>query len=99
MTERTYTADEVDAMIARAVIKAKQEQLYELLGNPEQLEFVELIRADEREKCSKTRAGKPRRMPTEGKGALWSVAASCFDKGWREGAASVRKAIRARGNT
>jgi hypothetical protein len=61
--------------------------------------FSDLIRAYEREKCSKTRAGKPRRMPTEGKGALWYVAASCFDKGWREGAASVRKAIRARGNT
>jgi len=48
-----YTADEVDAMIARAVIKAKQEQLYQLLGNPEQLEFAKLIRADEREACAK----------------------------------------------
>jgi hypothetical protein len=53
MTERTYTADEVDSMIARAVIKAKHEQLYELLGNPEQLEFAKIIRADEREECAK----------------------------------------------
>jgi hypothetical protein len=53
MNERTYTADEVDAMIARAVNAAKQAQLSELFGNPEQLEFAELIRADEREACAK----------------------------------------------
>jgi len=53
MNERTYTADEVDSMIARAVIKAKQAQLSELFGNPEQLEFAKLIRADEREACAK----------------------------------------------
>jgi hypothetical protein len=49
MNERMYTADEVDAMIARAVNAAKQAQLSELFGNPEQLEFADLIRADERE--------------------------------------------------
>jgi hypothetical protein len=61
--------------------------------------FADLIRADEREKCSKTRAGKPRILPSVGTGALWSEQAYCFTKGWHEGAASVRKAIRARGNT
>ena len=61
--------------------------------------FADLIRADEREKCSKTRAGKPRILPSVGTGALWEEQAHCFAKGWHEGAASVRKAIRARGNT
>jgi len=61
--------------------------------------FAALIRADEREKCSKTRAGKPRMLPSVGTGALWEEQAYCFAKGWHEGAASVRKAIRARGNT
>ena len=61
--------------------------------------FADLIRADEREKCSKTRAGKPRILPSVGTGALWEEQAYCFAKGWHEGAASVRKAIRARGNT
>ena len=53
ITERMYTADEVDAMIARAVNAAKQAQLSELFGNPKQLEFADLIRADEREACAK----------------------------------------------
>ena len=61
--------------------------------------FAELIRADEREKCSKTRAGKPRILPSVGTGALWSEQTCCFAKGWHEGAAAVRKAIRVRGNT
>jgi len=56
-------------------------------------------RADEREKCSRTRAGKPRILPSVGTGALWSEQTYCFDKGWHEGAAAVRKAIRARGTT
>ena len=61
--------------------------------------FATLIRADEREKCSKARAKKPRILPSVGTGALWKEQAYCFAKGWHEGAASVRKAIRARGNT
>jgi hypothetical protein len=56
-------------------------------------------RADEREKCSRTRAGKPRILPSIGMGALWPEQSYCFTKGWHEGAASVRKAIRARGTT
>jgi hypothetical protein len=60
--------------------------------------LIQLVRADEREKCSRTRAGKPRILPSVGMGALWEEQAHCFAKGWHEGAASVRKAIRARGN-
>jgi hypothetical protein len=62
-------------------------------------EFADLIRADERKKCSKTRAGKPRILPSVGSGALWSEQNCCFDKGWHEGAAAVREAIRSRGKT
>ena len=66
--------------------------------SPEMLEkFAALIRADEREKCSRTRASKPRILPSVGAGMLWSEQTYCFDKGWHEGAAAVRKAIRARG--
>ena len=61
--------------------------------------FEALIRADEREICSKTRATKPRELKPVGRGMLLDEQQFCFDKGWREGAASVRAAIRARGNT
>jgi hypothetical protein len=53
----------------------------------------------EREACAKTRAGKPRELKPVGRGTLLDEQQFCFDKGWREGAASVRAAIRARGNT
>ena len=66
---------------------------------PEQLQrFETLIRADEREACAKTRAGKPRKLKPVGRGMLLDEQQFCFDKGWREGAASVRAAIRNRGN-
>jgi len=73
-------------------------------GEPNRFEaFAALVeaaaRADEREKCSRTRAGKPRILPSIGRGALWPEQSYCFTKGWHEGAASVRKAIRARGTT
>ena len=68
-------------------------------GEAYESKLIALIRADEREKCSKARAGKPRILPSVGTGALWEEQAYCFAKGWHEGAASVRKAIRARGNT
>ena len=61
--------------------------------------FAELVRADEREACAKTRAGKPRELKPVGAGMLLDEQQFCFDKGWREGAASVRAAIRARGNS
>jgi hypothetical protein len=51
----------------------------------------------EREACAKTRAGKPRELKPVGSGAFLDEQQFCFDKGWHEGAASVRAAIKARG--
>jgi hypothetical protein len=59
--------------------------------------FAELVRADEREACAKTRAGKPRELKPVGRSMLLDEQQFCFDKGWCEGAASVSAAIRARG--
>ena len=61
--------------------------------------FEALVRADEREANSKARAGKPRQLPRRGMGMLHGEQQYCFEMGWKEGAASVRAAIRARGNT
>ena len=65
--------------------------------------FAELVRADaiadEREACGRIRAKKPRELKPVGRGILLDEQQFCFDKGWREGAASVRSAIRARSNT
>ena len=62
-------------------------------------DFEALVRADEREQCAKTKAGKPRELKAVGRGSLLDEQQFCFEKGWREGAASVRAAIRARGKT
>ena len=72
-----------------------------IVGNfwPELERFAELVRADERKVCSQTRAGKPRELKPVGFGALLDEQQYCFDKGWRQGAAALRAAIRARGNT
>ncbi len=53
--------------------------------------------AAEREANSKARAGKPRQLPRLGTGALQGEQQCCFEMGWKEGAAAVRAAIRARG--
>jgi hypothetical protein len=53
--------------------------------------------AAEREANSKVRAGKPRQLPRRGMGILHGEQQHCFEMGWKEGAASVRAAIRARG--
>jgi hypothetical protein len=66
---------------------------------PEIERLVALVRADEREANSKARAGKPRQLPRRGMGMLHGEQQYCFEMGWKEGAASVRAAIRARGNT
>ena len=58
--------------------------------------FADLVAEAEREACSKTRAPSPRRLSPIGSGALLNEQQYCFDKGWREGAAAVRKAILAR---
>lgn len=52
----------------------------------------------ERKMLSKIRAPKPRDLPQVGTGALLSEQRFCFAEGYREGAAAIRKAIRARGN-
>lgn len=59
--------------------------------------FAALVAAAEREACAKTRAGKPRELKPVGRGAFLDEQQFCFNKGWREGAASVRAAILARG--
>jgi hypothetical protein len=65
---------------------------------PEQLKaFEALVRADQREIDAKTKARKPRELKPVGRGAFLDEQQFCFDKGWREGAASVRAAIRDRG--
>ena len=66
---------------------------------PEIHRLVELVRSDEREACSRVKAAKPRKLKPVGRGTLLDEQQFCFDKGWREGAASVRSAIRARSNT
>ena len=60
-------------------------------------EYENSIAAAGREACAKTKAGKPRELKAVGRGTLLGEQQFCFDKGWREGAASVRAAIRARG--
>lgn len=64
-------------------------------------EFAALVEAKaaaaEREVNSKTRAGKPRQLPRLGMGMLHREQQHCFEMGWKEGAAAVRAAIRARG--
>jgi hypothetical protein len=54
--------------------------------------------AAEREACAKTKVGKPRELKPVGRGTLLDEQQFCFDKGWCEGVAAVRAAIRERGN-
>ena len=59
--------------------------------------FAALVAAAEREACGRVKAERPRKLKPVGRGMLLDEQQFCFDKGWREGAASVRAAIRARG--
>ena len=54
-------------------------------------------RTEERKACSRVRAKKPRELPSYGTGALWDEQQYCFEKGWKEGVASIRSSIRTRG--
>ena len=45
---------------------------------------------------AKTRAPKPRTLPTVGTGAIHGEQQHCYEKGYREGASAVRKAIAAK---
>lgn len=56
---------------------------------------AEKAAAKERGACGKVKAGKPRELSRGGAGLLEHQ--FCFEKGFREGAAAVRAAIRARG--
>jgi hypothetical protein len=47
------------------------------------------------EEASKKRIEKPRELPRVGAGALWDGYQFCYEKGYREGAAAVRRSIRA----
>jgi hypothetical protein len=58
---------------------------------------VDAAIAAERKANSRARAGKPRQLPRIGTGALHAEQQCCFAMGWKEGAAAVRAAIRARG--
>lgn len=59
--------------------------------------FAALVAAAEREACGRIKAARPRKLKPVGRGMLLDEQQFCFEKGWREGAASVRAAIRARG--
>jgi hypothetical protein len=59
--------------------------------------FAALVAAAEREACGRVKAKPSRQLKPVGTGALLDEQQYCFSKGWREGAASVRAAIRARG--
>jgi hypothetical protein len=65
---------------------------------PEVLRLCELVAEAEREACGRVKAAKPRKLKPVGSGMLLDEQQYCFEKGWREGAASVRAAIRAKGN-
>ena len=56
-----------------------------------------MVAAHEREACAKARNAKPRQLPKVGTGALLDEQQFCYEKGWKEGVAALRKAIRARG--
>ena len=86
---------DVDAMVALA----RADERNRTWTQEHWTEYERSIAAAEREACAKTRAGKPRELKPVGRGAFLDEQQFCFDKGWREGAASVRAAIRARGNT
>lgn len=80
---------------ARIAAQTENEKLKSKLAasGVEQRRAVHAAVMAEVEACSKTRSAKPRTLPR-----LGSIAAQrCYEKGWKEGVAALRKAIRARG--
>jgi hypothetical protein len=57
------------------------------------LEYTRKIQAEAFTKAYQMKAGTPRQLSPVGTGALLSEQQYCFDKGWREGAAALRKKI------
>lgn len=88
--------EEITKLIRASYDQGAKDAQQETLAALEQI--VAAARADEREACSRIRAAKPRELKPVGRGTLLDEQQFCFDKGWREGAASVRAAIRARGS-
>jgi hypothetical protein len=84
---------QVDAMVALA----RADERNRTWTQEHWTDYERSIAAAEREACAKTKAGKPRELKAVGRGTLLDEQQFCFDKGWREGAASVRAAIRSRG--
>ena len=56
--------------------------------------FAQIIRNQALEDAAKKRAQKPRKLPRIGTGALWGEQQFCYERGFKEGVASVRSAIR-----
>lgn len=81
-----------------ALVRADEREEFQRWFDAVTAQHKQLILA-EREACAKTKAGKPRELKPVGRRAFLDEQQFCFDKGWCEGAASVRAAIRARGNT
>lgn len=66
----------------------------EVIHDAELVAFFQAAYRQGLENAAKRRAAKPRTLPPCGTGALLGEQQYCFEKGWREGAASVRAAIR-----
>lgn len=95
-----YNTDEqLQAFFQRFEALVRADERNCILTPEHWIEYEQAIAAVERAACAKTKAGKPRELKPVGRGMLLGEQQFCFDKGWREGAASVRAAIRARGNT
>lgn len=82
------------------IIRMAMEADVSIRGNWDEIaieRFAALVAAAERDANSKARAGKPRQLLRLGMGMLHREQQHCFEMGWKEGAAAVRAAIRARG--
>lgn len=60
---------------------------------PEMLKFAEIIAQHERDACASAKAPCTHKLAPCGTGAFLSDQQYCFEKGWKMGAAAVRKQI------